>query len=75
MIMDVTGVVIVAIKIVEPQPGARNLKSRDAIAPLRPRLRQTVASRLIFWKMNRVLRIPSEAPADNEEVGKLLTEG
>ncbi|PNP50129.1 hypothetical protein THARTR1_09118 [Trichoderma harzianum] len=59
MITDATGVVTVVIKIMEPQPRARNLKGRGAIAPLHPRLRQTVASRLILWKMNRVLRIPS----------------
>lgn len=43
-------------RIPKPRQRARNLKGRDAIAPLRPRLRQTVASLLIFWKMNRVPR-------------------
>ncbi|TFA98574.1 Serine/arginine repetitive matrix protein 1 [Trichoderma ghanense] len=50
------GVMVATMKTMKPSRRAMILTGRDAIAPLRLRLHQTVADRLIFWKMNRVLR-------------------
>jgi hypothetical protein len=64
MITEGADVIIGAAKTMKPQQRARNLKSRDTIALLRPRLRQSLASPLIFWKMNRVPRILSWTAID-----------
>ncbi|KAH0491415.1 hypothetical protein TgHK011_002848 [Trichoderma gracile] len=55
------GVIAATVKTMKPWRGARILTGRDEIAPLRPRLHQIVANRLMFWKMNRVLRTHSYA--------------